>query len=202
MNNTKNIFGIIILFALIGGIYLIYQKAQPTYTTYTEVQNLTLENEDLKRQVEELKMKKESYEKAEKVKTKPVFKSDLATNDQMSSFGVMFEDVIQSAKYNGLKLRSIEYNLTPPNDIVAKELSTDYNVCAIQMQLIGSYSQLRSYFQDIYNYPYLINLDKISVTPFVGNKKVLIADVTVNIYSEKNDAQKQAFKAAKELANN
>ena len=162
----------------------------------------TLENEDLKRQVEELKMKKESYEKAEKVKTKPVFKSDLATNDQMSSFGVMFEDVIQSAKYNGLKLRSIEYNLTPPNDIVAKELSTDYNVCAIQMQLIGSYSQLRSYFQDIYNYPYLINLDKISVTPFVGNKKVLIADVTVNIYSEKNDAQKQAFKAAKELANN
>lgn len=202
MNNVKNIFILIVLFAFIGGVYLIYQKAQPAYNTYTEVQSLTIENEDLKRQVEELKIKKESYEKAEKIKTKPVFKSDLVTNDQMSTFGVMFEDVIQSAKYNGLKLRSIEYKLSPANDIVAKELSADYNVCAIQMQLIGSYSQLRSYFQDIFNYPYLINLDKISITPFVGNKKVLIADVTVNIYSEKNDAQKQAFKAAKDLSSN
>lgn len=175
---------------------MIYQKADPAYATYKDVQEKTLKLEDLKKQINDLKMKKEAYEKAEKVSTKPVYKSDIATADQMSSFGVMFEDVIQSAKYNGLKLRSISYNLSPAGDVIAANLSGDYNSCAIKMQLIGNYMQFRSYFQDIYNYPYLINLDKVSITPYAANKKILIADVTVIIYSTKNDLQKAAAQAA------
>lgn len=177
---------------------MIFKKAEPTYTTYKDVQEKTVKLEDLKKQIEDLKAKKEAYERAEKVSTKPVYKSDIATADQMSSFGVMFEDVIQSAKYNGLKLRSISYNLNPPGDVIASNLSADYNSCAIQMQLIGNYMQFRSYFQDIYNYPYLINLDKVSVTPYAANKKILIADVTVIIYSTKNELQKAAAQAAQQ----
>lgn len=199
MGNTKNLFIIVIIMAFIGGIYLIYQKAEPAYRTYKEVQERTVELESLKKQVDELKVKKEAYEKAEKVKTKPVYKNDLYSNDQMSSFGVMFEDVIQSAKYNGLKLRSIEYNMMPQDDIVVKNLGSEFNVCAIQMQIIGSYMQLRSYFQDIYNYPYMINLDKISITPYDGNKKILIADVAVVIYSEMSDEQKKIQRVAESL---
>lgn len=197
-NNTKNIFIIILVLCLIGGIYMIFKKAEPTYTTYKDVQEKTVKLEDLKKQIEDLKAKKEAYERAEKVSTKPVYKSDIATADQMSSFGVMFEDVIQSAKYNGLKLRSISYNLNPGGDVIASNLSADYNACAIQMQLIGNYMQFRSYFQDIYNYPYLINLDKVSVTPYAANKKILIADVTVIIYSTKNELQKAAAQAAQQ----
>lgn len=195
-NNAKNIFIIILFLCIAGGIYMIYKKAEPAYTTYKDVQEKTLKLEDLKKQADDLRSKREAYENAEKVYTKPVYKSDIATADQMSSFGVMFEDVIQSAKYNGLKLRSISYNLSPAGDIISSNLSGDYNTCAIQMQLIGSYMQFRSYFQDIYNYPYLINLDKISVTPYAANKKILIADVTVIIYSAKNDIQKAAAQAA------
>ncbi len=175
---------------------MIFKKAEPTYSTYKDVQEKTTKLEDLKKQVEDLKMKNESYERAEKISTKPVYKSDLATVDQMSSFGVMFEDVIQSAKYNGLKLRSISYNLNPEGDIVSTNLSAEYNSCAIQMQLIGNYMQFRSYFQDIYNYPYLINLDKVSITPYSANKRILIADVTVIIYSAKNELQKAAARDA------
>jgi len=201
MDNTKNLLLVIIVFALIGGVYLIYQKAMPTYNTYKEVQSKTVELEDLKTQIHNLKVKKEAYEKAERVKTKPIYKSDLESKDQLSSFGVMFEDVIQSAKYNGLKLRSIAYKLMPQGDVIANSLGDSYNACAIDMQLIGTYSQLNSYFQDIFNYPYLINLDKMSITPYIGDKKVLIADVTVIIYSEKNELQKEAAKAAKALSN-
>lgn len=197
-NNTKNIFIIILVLCLIGGIYMIFKKAEPTYTTYQDVQEKTVKLEDLKKQIEDLKAKKDAYERAEKVSTKPVYKSDIATADQMSSFAVMFEDVIQSAKYNGLKLRSISYNLNPPGDVIASNLSADYNACAIQMQLIGNYMQFRSYFQDIYNYPYLINLDKVSVTPYAANKKILIADITVIIYSTKNELQKAAAQAAQQ----
>lgn len=195
-NSTKNIFIIILVLCLIGGIYMIFKKAQPTYVAYEDVQKKIAQYEALKKQIENLQAKKEAYEKAEKNATKPVYKSDIATADQMSSFGVMFEDVIQSAKYNGLKLRSISYDPNPPGDVIASFLATEYNSCAIQMQLIGSYMQFRSYFQDIYNYPYLINLDKVSVTPYAANKKILIADVTVIIYSAKNELQKAAAQAA------
>ena len=199
MNNQQNIYIAALVICLIIGLYLIFQKAQPAYNIYQDVKTKTATVEDTRKQIEELKAKKEAYEREEKVSTKPVYKSDIESTDQMSSFGVMFEDVIQSAKYNGLKLRSISYNLSPGDDIIVKNIASEYNVCAIKMQLIGSYMQLRSYFQDIYNYPYLINLDKISINPYEGNKRILIADVTVTLYSAKNEAQKAAIQAAQDL---
>ena len=197
-NNQQNLIIIVLIFCLIIGLYLIFQKAEPVYKTYQDIKSKTVEIEEIKRAIADLEAKKSAYEKEEKVSTKPIYKSDLATVDSMSSFGVMFEDVIQSAKYNGLKLRSISYNLSPAEDIIVKNLIYDYNVCAIQMQLIGNYMQFRSYFQDIYNYPYLINLDKISIKPYENDKRILIADVTVTLYSARNEMQKAALKAAAE----
>ncbi len=201
MNNQQTLPYIIgLVLSLVLGIYLLYPKVMSVYTNYNEVKTKTQTVEQTKQQIADLKAQKENYEKEEKVSTKPVYKNDIATIDPMSSFGVMFEDVIQSAKYNGLKLRTISYNTSPAEDIVQKNISTDYNVCAISMQLIGTYMQFRSYFQDIYNYPYLINLDKISIKPYENNKRILIADVTVTLYSAKNEAQKAAVAAAAALA--
>lgn len=197
MDNNKQVIYIVALVICLGiGLTFIVPKAQTAYATYNDVKAKTLTVEDNKKQIEDLQAKKAAYEQEEKVSTKPVYQNDIATLDQMASFGVMFEDVIQSAKYNGLKLRSISYNISPGDDIVMKNIATDYNVCAIQMQLIGNYMQFRSYFQDIYNYPYLINLDKISIFPYNNDKRVLIADVTVILYSTKNEAQKAAAEAA------
>ena len=89
--------------------------------------------------------------------------------------------------------------MIPAYDVVQKNIGSEYNVCAVQMQLIGNYMQFRSYFQDIYNYPYLINLDKISIVPYADNKRILIADVTVILYSAKNEQQKAAAAAASQL---
>lgn len=195
MNNLKNIAIIILIFFAILGLYFIIPKAQTAIVTYNDVTAKTQTVEEAKKQIEDLKAQKDTYEQEVKVSTKPVYKNDIEATDQLSSFGVMFEDVIQSAKYNGLKLRSIAYNTAPSGDVVQTNISADYNVCAITMQLIGSYMQFRSYFQDLYNYPYLINLDKISVNPYEDNKRILIADVTVILYSTKNAAQKAAATA-------
>ena len=177
--------------------YFVYPQATNAFNLYQEVKDKTQNVEKLKLEVSDLKLKREMHEKESKVSTKPVFKNELEVTDQLSSFGVMFEDVIQSAKYNGLKLRSIAYDNAPENDAVYKNVLEEYNVCGIKMKLIGSYAQFRSYFQDIYNYPYLINLDQISIKPYEKNKKILISDVVVTIYSTKNEAQKEAYKAAK-----
>ena len=196
-NNKLTICTLLLVVCIALGGYFIYPQANNAINLYQEVQNKTQSVATLESQIQDLKRKKEQYEQQEKKATKPIFKNELEVTDQMSSFGVMFEDVIQSAKYNGLKLRSISYNTAPANDPVYANIGTDYNTCAIKMQLIGNYSQFSSYFQDIYNYPYLINLDKISIKPYEKNKKILIADVVVNIYSTKNETQRQAYKAAK-----
>ncbi len=197
MNNQQQLIcTVILILCLALGLYFFVPKVQSAITVYQEVQTKTQSVEASKKQIEELKAKKARYEQEEKTSTKPVYKNDTTSIDQMSSFGVMFEDVIQSAKYNGLKLRAISYDVSPASDTILQNMSGDYNVCAISMQLIGTYMQFRSYFQDIYNYPYLINLDKISITPYEKNKKILIADVSVILYSVKNEAQKAAAAAA------
>lgn len=201
MNNNQQHVCILLIILCAGlGLYLLVPKIDTAMKTYKAVEAKTQEVEDLKQQVESLKNKKDQYEKAEKTTTKPVYKNEIETTDEMSSFGVMFEDVIQSAKYNGLKLRSISYDTKPANDIIQKNMSNEYNVCAISMQLIGSYMQFRSYFQDIYNYPYLINLDKVEIVPYENNKRILIANVTVTLYSTKTERQKELAKQAAELA--
>lgn len=202
MNNQQQVICTAILLLCVAlGLYFVIPKINIAVSVYQEVQTKTQSVDSTKKQIEDLKNKRDAYEKEEKVSTKPVYKNDLAATDQMSSFGVMFEDVIQSAKYNGLKLRSISYDTAPAKDIIQSNMAADYNVCAISMQLIGNYMQFRSYFQDIYNYPYLINLDKISIKPYAKNKKILIADITVILYSTKNEAQRAAAAAAAAAAN-
>lgn len=199
MNENQKIMCIVlILLSIAVGLYLVIPNVQKSFETYNSVQEKTQKAESTKQQIADLKTKKEAYEKEEKTATKPVYKSDLATLDQMASFGIMFEDVIQSAKYNGLRLRSISYNTNPVGDIIKSNIGDAYNVCEVKMQLIGTYVQFRSYFQDIYNYPYLINLDKISIFPYESNPRILIADVSVMLYSEMNDTQKAAAKALRD----
>ena len=192
---------LIILISLAFGLYLIIPKVNESYSTYTQIEEKQKKLQSTQKQIEDIKAQKQAYEKEEKSATKPVYKTDLATLDAMASFGIMFEDVIQAAKYNGLKLRSIEYSQNPADDVIAQNVLSDYNVCAIKMQLIGTYAQFRSYFDDIANYPYLINLDKISIFPYEGDKKILIADVQINLYAEKNAEQKAAYQAAKDAEN-
>lgn len=195
-NNTQTIC-ILILIIFVGlGIYLIYPKANEAIANYTAVTTKTATVASLEQQIEGIKKQKADYENEIKVSTKPVYKTDNQDADPMAAFGVMFEDVTQSAKYNGLRLKSIEYKQNPANDVVTKNVGLEYNVCGLTMELIGNYSQFRSYFQDIFNYPYLINIDKINIKPYENDKRILIANVTINLYSEKTEAQKEAAKQA------
>ena len=53
------------------------------------------------------------------------------------------------------------------------------------IMLIGTYSQFKSYFNIIYNYPYLINISKVELKPYERNKKILIGKVDIALYSKK-----------------
>lgn len=153
--------------------------------TYQELTNAKSQVTQLQQQIEDIKKSQAEHERIEKGSSRPIYKNEIATDDPMSSFGVMFEDVIQAAKYNKLKLYSISYDMAPANDVVFKEFQSEYNVCEITMQLIGKYPDFRSYFQDIYNYPYLINISKIEIKPYEKDKNILIGDIKIVLYSKK-----------------
>lgn len=185
MNKNLTIALVIIAGAVLYGLYLAVPKISALHNSYNELKNSNQQLATLQTDVQTLRDKLLAQENIDKVASKPVFKNELPSDDPMSSFGVMFEDVIQAAKYNKLKLYSIAYDLAPANDVIFKNIESEYNVCEISMQLIGKYPDFSSYIQDIYNYPFLINISKLDIKPYELDKKILIGDFKVVLYSKK-----------------
>lgn len=117
--------------------------------------------------------------------TKAIYKPGEPGLDAEASFTVMFDDVIDMAKYNGIKIYSIEYAYNPTDDEFVQNASARFNVCQLKMQVIADYQDLESFIKEIYKYPYLINIDKVELTPYSKNKKVLIANVQLKLYSSR-----------------
>lgn len=117
--------------------------------------------------------------------TKKIYKPDLTGLDAESSFTVIFDDIIDMAKYNGIRIYAIEYTYNPPEDEFVKGAPTKYNVCQVNMQIIADYPDLESFLKELYKYPYLVNLDKIEVTPYPKNKKILLTILQMRLYSSK-----------------
>jgi len=143
---------------------------------------------DLQRQLDTLK-KTEAEAAAQKVaaptQVKNIYKPETATTEAESSFTTIFDDVIDMAKYNGIKIYSIEYVYNPKEDDFVKNASSQYNVCQLNMQLVSDYSDLESFLKELYKYPYLVNIDKLEVTPYPKNKKILLSILQLKLYSSK-----------------
>lgn len=88
------------------------------------------------------------------------------------------------AKYNGLKIYAIQYTYNPPDDEFVKGATGKYNVCQLDMEVIVDYQDLESFLKDIYKYPYLINIDMIELTPYPKNKKILLTNLQIKLYSQ------------------
>ena len=185
MNKNLTIGLAIIICAAVYGLYMVIPAITNTYNSFKDLNSSKEQITQLKQEIADLEKAKAEHIKKESVSTKSIYKNDVPTSDIMSSFGVMFEDVIQAAKYNKLKLYSIAYNTAPADDIVYQNIQSEYNVCEIDMQLYGSYSQIKSYLQDLFNYPYLINVSKLEVTPYERERSILEAKMKVVLYSKK-----------------
>lgn len=116
---------------------------------------------------------------------KTIYKADLPSADVESSFTVIFDDIIDMAKYNGIKIYSIEYQYNPPEDEFIKGSQGRYNVCQVNMQIIVDYQDLDGFLQEIYKYPYLVNILKLEMVPYPKNKKILLTTLQLKLYSEK-----------------
>ena len=183
---NKNLFVVALIIAFGIGGYMIFPKPQDAYNAYKTLESQKVAVENLKNEVNALKQKQQQEEMRARQDAKPIYANEAeSSGDTMSSFGIMFEDIISAAKQNNMKLRSIEYNTAPTGDIIYDNIKDFYNVCVVKLELIGTYSHFKSYFDIIYNYPYLINIAKVDIKPYERNKKILLGTVNIALYSKK-----------------
>lgn len=116
---------------------------------------------------------------------KKIYTPESTGLDTESSFAVILDDIINMAKYNGVKIYSVEYIYNPPEDEFIKGAPDKYNVCQIIFSIISDYSDLESFLKDIYKYPYLVNLDEVRSMPYPKDKKVLLTELKVKLYASK-----------------
>lgn len=144
----------------------------------------TIESDDLERKLQALKAS-EMEKKTSSVQTKTIYKPAESGLDAEGSFTLVFNDLIEMAKYNGVKIYSIEYAYNPTDDEFIKGDATKYNVCQLNMQVIADYLDLKSFLKEVFKYPYLVNINKIELTPYTKNKKILLANIQLKLYSSK-----------------
>ncbi len=160
--------------------------------TYPEIVNIIhIEKSKSEKfsQAADLERKLNTFKIAEQEKknligqVKKIYKPEVPDLDVESSFTTVFDDIIEMAKYNGIKIYSVEYIYNPPEDEVVKGSTGKYNVCKVNMEIIADYSDLENFLREIYKYPYLINLDKLQILPYQKNKKILLTTLEIKLYS-------------------
>lgn len=175
------------IFILLGFIYAV-TRVQPEivkiFTLEKDIGAKSAQSADLERKLETLQ--KTEMEKVTLSKqAKNIYKPDASGLDEESSFTVIFDDIIDMAKYNGIKVYSIEYVYNPKDDEFVTGASDKYNVCLLNMQIITDYEDLESFLKELYKYPYLLNVNKLELTPYPKDKKILMSTLQLKLYSTK-----------------
>lgn len=98
-------------------------------------------------------------------------------------FFTLYSDLIEMIKSNSIKVKSMEYYYNPSDDAFVKYGKDIYFVCAIDMELISNYVNLGKFIQDIYQYPYYMSILKLNVKPYPKDKKILITNITLRLYT-------------------
>jgi len=185
----KAIFLVLILAIIAGGIFWLGimdgAVIPAAIKNYQSEQELKQEIKDKTRQLEQIENdNKLKNEAAKKATVKEFFKAQ-STGDITTDLAPMFENVITMIKQNGLRMKSINYTVSPPEDNLVKNGGGAYNGCRVDFKLVGYYPQFTALLQELEMYPYFINISKFEVEPYQYDKRILITDLSIVFYSKR-----------------
>ena len=181
------IVGCLLIVIVIVCIHPIFSAIKKTSLTMSEYKKQVAKVKNVKTQVESIETAKTQLNDKQN-KLKPFFEQKGASEDSVASFGGMFEDVIDYVKMNNLMLRSVEYSLTPQGDVLFDKFPNLYSACRVKLYMIGSYSQLESFLNDVSVYPYFIDISEINVSPYKKDMQYLVINLSLTLYSKKQQA--------------
>ncbi len=186
----KQIIPLCILVSVLIFIGIVFSTVKPLIEEFNNAKNDKANAEQQARELEEQdKILKEKNTKEEmKLRSiKQIYETNQASaNENLGMFGNMFEDIIKRVKYNGLLIRSIEYDLKPAFDPLYQKFPESYNACELKFFLVGTYSQLQTFLVELNNnFPYLITVSKLDISSFSGNTDYILIGLSLTLYSKK-----------------
>lgn len=180
------IYSIFLILILAFGIYKITPLVSSFFDLHNQVASKLTEVQDYERQVKQIRQDQAADANAQaQIPDKDIYKPSEAGEDTETSFTVIFDDIINMAKYNGVKIYSIEYAYDPADDPFVSGAPDKFNACQLTMDLVADYSDLEGFLKEIYKYPYLVNFNSLRIIPYQKNKKLLLVEVALTLYSSK-----------------
>lgn len=157
-----------------------YEELSNTKNSIVSKQKKLDEKKEKKQIVEsKLKQKRDSVSKCQKKIYSPI-DSDLGKD---SLFFTLYNDVIDMIHTNNVRIKSMDYVYNPESDMFVKHRKDLYFVSDINLELVSNFVNLGKLIQNIYQYPYYIKINKIKVTPFAKDKKILLTSMSLRLYA-------------------
>ena len=188
MEKYRRYYGVM---AFVGAaLLLIFVSYKMVVPKITELTTLTTTINSKQKEVSDLEQKlnivktkikkiKDSITGSQKKIYYPV-ESDLG-NDTL--FFTLYNDVIEMVHANSVKIKSIDYASNPESDEFVRFGKDIYFVCDVNMEIVSNYINLGKLIQDIYQYPYYIRINSLSVKPYEKDKKILLSSLSLRLYA-------------------
>lgn len=168
----------------------LFQKIQPEFTRTIDLYKQVGQQKDVAAGIsKQLSIAKEKVERKKKMRllddmTKKVYSpAEGVSLDADSAFSVLLDDIIEISRKNHIKTHSIQSTLNPSEDVFVKGDKEHFSAYQLDMKIVSDYSDFEGFIRDLYAYNYLININNIEIYPYQKNKRILLINLTLTLYS-------------------
>lgn len=168
----------------------LFQKIQPEFTRTIDLYKQVGQQKDVAAGIsKQLSVAKEKVERKKKMRllddmTKKVYSpAEGVSLDADSAFSVLLDDIIEISRKNHIKTHSIQSTLNPSEDVLVKGDKEHFSAYQLDMKIVSDYSDFEGFIRDLYAYNYLININNIEIYPYQKNKRILLINLTLTLYS-------------------
>lgn len=168
----------------------LFQKIQPEFTRTIDLYKQVGQQKDVAAGIsKQLSVAKEKVERKKKMRllddmTKKVYSpAEGVSLDADSAFSVLLDDIIEISRKNHIKTHSIQSTLNPSEDAFLKGDKEHFSAYQLDMKIVSDYSDFEGFIRDLYAYNYLININNIEIYPYQKNKRILLINLTLTLYS-------------------
>lgn len=168
----------------------LFQKIQPEFTRTIDLYKQVGQQKDVATGIsKQLSVAKEKVERKKKMRllddmTKKVYSpAEGVSLDADSAFSVLLDDIIEISRKNHIKTHSIQSTLNPSEDVFVKGDKEHFSAYQLDMKIVSDYSDFEGFIRDLYAYNYLININNIEIYPYQKNKRILLINLTLTLYS-------------------
>ena len=168
----------------------LFQKIQPEFTRTLDLYKQIATQKDVAAGIsKQLSVAKEKVERKKKMRllddmTKKVYSpAEGVSLDADSAFSVLLDDIIEISRKNHIKTHSIQSTLNPSEDVFVKGDKEHFSAYQLDMKIVSDYSDFEGFIRDLYAYNYLININNIEIYPYQKNKRILLINLTLTLYS-------------------